>query len=504
MQFIRLVSLRLPVRISLVFSLFAITAIARQGGPGLFEGNLDIGDVGLAGSAAYDPDTESYRVAGGGENMWFEKDAFHFVWKKWSGDVSLAADVAWATSEGNPHKKAGVMFRQSLDPDAPYADVVVHGDGLTSIQYREEAGGLTHEIQSTISAPGRVRLNKYGDYVYMEIGEAGGPLRPGGGMFRIRFSDPFYVGLAVCAHDNAAIEEADFSNIEIMTEMPDKEGNPAVESTLEIIDIGSTDRRVVHVARQHFEAPNWTPDGERLLFNSGGRLYAIPVGGGEPEVIDTGFANRLNNDHGISPDGTQLVISDHSQGDNQSRIYVLPIEGGTPRLVTPLAPSYWHGWSPDGSTLAYVGLRNGDYDIYTIPVEGGPETQLTTAPGLDDGPDYSPDGRYIYLNSVRTGTMQIWRMNADGSDQVQMTFDDYNDWFPHPSPDGKWLVFVSYEPDVEGHPANKDVMLRIMPAEGGEVRTLAKLFGGQGTINVPSWSPDSQKFAFVSYRLVWE
>jgi Tol biopolymer transport system component len=196
------------------------------------------------------------------------------------------------------------------------------------------------------------------------------------------------------------------------------------------------------------------------------------------------------------------VISDQSQEQRKSLIYVLPASGGTPRRITELGPSYWHGWSPDGKTLAYCGERNGEYDIYTIPAEGGEETRLTTAVGLDDGPDYSPDGQKIYFNSVRTGTMQIWRMNTDGSDQQQITSDEYNNWFPHPSPDGKWIAFLSYEKDVTGHPANKDVMLRMMSVGGGDIQVLAKLFGGQGTINVPSWSPDSRHVAFVSYRLV--
>jgi Tol biopolymer transport system component len=196
------------------------------------------------------------------------------------------------------------------------------------------------------------------------------------------------------------------------------------------------------------------------------------------------------------------VISDQSQGDRKSLIYTLPVDGGTPHQITSIGPSYWHGWSPDGKTLAFVGERGGEYDIYTIPVKGGQERQLTTAPGLDDGPDYSPDGKYIYFNSIRTGTMQIWRMKSDGSNQQQITFDNYNDWFPHPSPDGRWIVFLSYEKEVEGHPANKDIMLRIMSTDGGEIQMLAKLFGGQGTINVPSWSPDSKKIAFVSYRLI--
>lgn len=281
---------------------------------------------------------------------------------------------------------------------------------------------------------------------------------------------------------------------------------PELVSRLEIYDLESRERHVVHTATVRFEAPNWTPDDRYLIFNQQGLIYRIPVEGGEPEVIPTGFATSNNNDHGVSPDGNWLVISHHDPakppGEN-STIYIVPIEGGTPRQVTEHAPSYWHGWSPDGSTLAYVGARNGQYDIYTIPVEGGEETQLTDTPGLDDGPDYSPDGRYIYFNSVRTGTMQIWRMEADGSNPEQITDDEYNDWFPHPSPDGRWIVFLSYldEIDPSSHPADKNVMLRLMDRETGEITELARFVGGQGTINVPSWSPDSQAFAFVSYRL---
>ncbi|MGH9847635.1 MAG: TolB family protein [Blastocatellia bacterium] len=275
-----------------------------------------------------------------------------------------------------------------------------------------------------------------------------------------------------------------------------------VESTLETIAISSKDRKVIYTAGEHFEAPNWSRDGKYFLLNCGGRMIKLPVTGGTPETLDTGFAIRCNNDHGISPDGTLLVISDQSQEPRRSLIYILPIAGGTPRRITQLAPSYWHGWSPDGKTLAYCGERGGEFDIYTIPVEGGEEKRLTTAKGLDDGPDYSPDGQYIYFNSDRTGLMQIWRMKTDGSEQTQITHDEYNNWFPHPSPDGKWLALLSYEKDVKGHPANKDVMLRLVPVGGGEMQLLAKLFGGQGTINVPSWSPDSRQLAFVSYRLV--
>ncbi len=274
------------------------------------------------------------------------------------------------------------------------------------------------------------------------------------------------------------------------------------ESSLEIFNIETGERRVIYRARERFEAPNWSRDGSFLVYNGGGRLYTIPVTGGEPRVINTGFAVRCNNDHGISPDGNWLAISDGSQGAG-SQIYIVPITGGEPRLVTDLAPSYWHGWSPDGSTLVYPARRDGEFDIYAIPVEGGEETRLTDAVGLDDGSDYTPDGEYIYFNSVRTGVHKIWRMRPDGSEQKQMTFnDEYADWFPHPSPDGRWVVFLSYDSSVEGHPANQEVVLRIMALEGGEPRVLTEVFGGQGTINVPSWAPDSREFAFVSYRLI--
>lgn len=275
-----------------------------------------------------------------------------------------------------------------------------------------------------------------------------------------------------------------------------------IESSLEIISITSYERKVVYTAAVHFEAPNWSPDGKNLIYNSKGLLYKISAEGGSPELIPTGFANRINNDHGISPDGNQIVISDQTE-TGKSMIYSLPITGGEPKKVTPIGPSYWHGWSPDGKTLAYCAERKGNYDIYTIPFEGGEETRLTTTKGLDDGPDYSPDGKHIYFNSERTGTMQIWRMNANGSEQKQITTDELHDWFAHPSPDGKWIVYVSFGTDVPSgsHPPNKDVQLRLMNLKTKEVKTIAKLFGGQGTINVPSWSRDSQHIAFVSYKL---
>jgi TolB protein len=468
---------------------------------GLFEDHGDVGTVLHPGSVEYAPSTASYTISGSGENMWFAKDAFQFVWKKVSGDVSLTADAAFIAKTGNPHKKAVLMFRQSLDTDSPYVGVALHLSGMTSLQYRDEKGVNTHEVQSNILAPTRLRLVKRGDYVYLWLGGPDGELKVSGASIRSPLRGTFYVGIGVCAHDKDAVEKVVFSKVEVTTP-PAPTGEPKLYSTLETVVIASTDRHVAYVAPVRFEAPNWTRDGAALLFNSDGRILRLPVGGDTPSTIDTGFAVRCNNDHGISPDSKWLAISDQSQEEHKSLVYLVPIEGGTPRKITKNSPSYWHGWSPDGTTLAFVGQRNGDFDIYTIPVAGGDETRLTTAKGLDDGPEYSPDGKYIYFNSERSGTMQIWRMRPDGSGQEQITSDDFNNWFPHISPDGKWMVFLTYEKDVTGHPENKDVKLRLMSLEDKKVSVLASLFGGQGTINVPSWSPDSKQLAFVSYQLV--
>ena len=489
------------LKLFLFFLLGIQLAYSQESNLGIFQAQGDIGKVGKPGSVEFDPVNGTYKITGGGTNMWFTGDEFHFIWKKASGDISLSANITWPDTMGNPHKKACLIIRQSLDTNSAYADAALHGVGLTSLQYRDKKGDVTREIQSNVNAPSKLQIEKVGNYVFMSIAKDGEPLHPAGGSFRIKFTEPFYIGLGVCAHDNSVSETAIFSNVKITNIKHETNGSPKLESTLETINIESKDRRVVYTAEKHFEAPNWSKDGKYFLFNSEGHIFKLPVTGGEPQEVNTGSAVKCNNDHGISPDGTQLVISDQSE-TGSSIIYTLPINGGTPKQITPNSPSYWHGWSPDGKTLAFCGERNGEFDIYSIPAEGGQETRLTTAKGLDDGPDYSPDGKYIYFNSTRTGIMQIWRMKPDGSDQEQVTNDEYNNWFAHPSPDGKWIVFLSYEKDVQGHPPNKDVMLRMMPTGGGEIQVLAELFGGQGTINVPSWSPDSQNIAFVSYRLV--
>ena len=275
-------------------------------------------------------------------------------------------------------------------------------------------------------------------------------------------------------------------------------------SILETLNVDTGKRAVLREFDDTIEAPNWTQDGNCLVFNRNGRLYRYEFRSGTITEIYTGAITDCNNDHVLSPDGKSIGISHATAEDGLSRIYTAPLSGGEPILITPIAPSYLHGWSPDGRLLAYCAERNGQYDIYTIPVWGGREKQLSDVAALNDGPEYSPDGRYIWFNSTRTGLMQIWRMEADGSNPTQMTFDESNSWFAHVSPDGKRVAYLSYrkgdvEPDK--HPPNKNVQLRLMSALGGEFRVIAELFGGQGTMNVNSWSPDNSTIAFVSYRL---
>jgi TolB protein len=273
-------------------------------------------------------------------------------------------------------------------------------------------------------------------------------------------------------------------------------------SELVILNINSGEQKTILKEKRHFEAPNWSRDGSFLLINSGGFLERVDLEGKKlgqlfPEQID-----RANNDHGISFDGKTLIISKSETGKS-SQVFTIPMDGSSPpKLLTAKYPSYWHGISPDGKTLVYCAERDGAWDIYSIPTAGGTETRITTAEGLDDGPEYSYDGNWIYFNSNRTGTMHAYRMKPDGTDAEQLTNDALDNWFPHPSPDNKSAVIISYLEDQKGsHPFGKDVKLRLLDVETKEIKDLTKVFyGGQGTINVHSWSPDGEWIAFVRYH----
>jgi len=486
--------------LSLGFALAAAVWV-RAAGTGVFDHSTDVGEIELKGSSEHLSDKGLYRITGSGANIWKTNDAFQFLYKQVSGDLVFSMDVGWEGAGQEPHRKACAMVRGTLDADSPYVDVAVHGDGLIEMQFRPEKGGVTSAARTPIKAPATVKLERDGAVFTVSVSKAGGPFQPVGA-FALALPDPVYVGLAVSAHNAKHLETALISNVVLKNRVGRENEKRVQETTLETLVVATGERQIVYRDNSRFEAPNWSRDGKLLYINRGGQIWTLPVAGGEPQRLETGVADKCNNDHGLSADGAWLAISS-AVGKEGSKIFIVPAAGGAARLVTPLGPSYWHGWSPDGQTLAYCAKRNDNFDVYTIPAAGGAERRLTDAAGLDDGCEYTADGTKLYFLSDRTGVPKIWRMNPDGTAQEQVTSDEnYADWFPHPSPDGKWIVFLSYDKSVKGHPASQNVVLRLMPLAGGKPKVIATLFGGQGTLNVPSWSPDSAQLAFVSYRQI--
>ena len=474
----------------------------RQKPVGQFDNHEDIGQVATPGSVVFDADKESYTISASGTNMWAGKDEFHFVWKRMKGNFILRARAEFQGKGVDPHRKIGWIVRTSLDTDSPHVNATLHGEGLTSLQFRRTKGAITEGINFTIKAPDVVQLEPKGNTFIMSVAHFG-EMFTTQDVADIALGDEVYVGLYVCSHNNKVVETAVFRDVQITVPARDNfvPYREYIGSNLEVMDLATKERRILYKVKDSLQAPNWTRDGKALIYNHNGLLYRFDLAAKTPTLLDTGDIKRNNNDHVISFDGKMLGISSSSQEDgNVSMIYTVPIKGGKPTKVTSKGPSYLHSWSTDGKFLVYTGMRNNELDIYRIPVKGGEEVQLTTSKGVDDGPEYTPDGKYIYFNSFRTGTMQIWRMRPDGSEQTQVTNDEYNNWFPHISPDGKWIVFITFPKDIApgDHPFYKRVYLRLMPIGGGGPTVIAYLYGGQGTINVPSWSPDSKRIAFVS------
>lgn len=470
---------------------------------GEFQSQTDVGSPALAGSAVYDAVTDTYTVSGAGKNIWFDKDEFHFVSRRIKGDFILQTRAHLLGRGVEAHRKLGLMARTSLDTGSAQVNAVVHGDGLTSLQFRRADHTNMQEIKSDLNGADVIQLERHGNRYTMSAARFGEPFVITQ-VDELKLGGEVELGLFVCSHNTNVLEHGVFEDVRLT--IPAHDGlvqyREYLGSRLELLDVETGRRQVVFRTADGIEAPNWTPDGAALLYNSQGKLFRFALAEKKPALLETGFATKCNNDHVLSFDGKILGISNSGKATgDKSAVYTLPADGGTPRLITTNGTSYLHGFSPDGKFLVFTGERGGEFDIYRIPVTGGEETRLTTFVGLDDGSEYSPDGHYIYFNSSRTGSMQLWRMKPDGSNAEQMIQDEFNNWFPHVSPDGQRIVFLSFTKDVpaEKHPYYERVYLREMPTAGGQPRVVAYLYGGQGTINVPSWNPDSRHLAFVSH-----
>jgi Tol biopolymer transport system component/regulation of enolase protein 1 (concanavalin A-like superfamily) len=476
---------------------------------GIFNQNTGIGHPKLQGTAFYSSETDEYSLRGAGANIWAERDEFQFLSRKVTGDFILQARVKFIGKGVNMHRKAGIMVRDSMTGESAHANAVVHGgDGLTSLQFRRAVGNQTEEVKSTDLAPSIIQLERKGNRFIMSTAVEGKPFTTVE-VVDLKLNQEANVGLFICSHEADVIEEAIFDNVRLT--IPSKDDfvpyRDYIGSHIEMLDLETGKRKIVYSSPHSLQAPNWAPDGSTLVFNSQGKLFSFDINSSAVNEIPTGFAVNNNNDHVLSFDGKWQGISDHTRHpDHQSLIYVLPASGGDPELITTEAPSYLHGFSPDGEFMVYTAGRNNaeHLDIYKISRKTKKEVRLTNTPGLDDGSEYSPDGQYIYFNSTRTGLMQVWRMKPDGSEQEQLTFDQSNNWFPHVSPDGKWLNFITYGTDIkpDDHPFYKRVTIRLMPSNGGEPKVIAYLYGGQGSMNVFNWSPDGKKIAFVSNTVI--
>ncbi|MEO8404251.1 MAG: biopolymer transporter TolR [Chitinophagaceae bacterium] len=469
----------------------------------IFENHEDVGNPTLKGNTIYNKNNQTYTMSGAGKNIWTNLDQFQFAWKKIKGDFIIKATAHFIGNGVAGHRKIGIMARDKLTTDSRYADGALHGGEplLTSLQYRLNDGDTTGQVIVSSIHPTEIELERSGNTFTFSTATYGENYKTV--TKEVLLNEEVYVGLYICSHIDTVMEQAVFSNVRIIIP-PAKDYKPYTDyigSNLEVMDIATGHRTILHTAPNSLQAPNWTPDNKNLIYSSEGSLYKYDLVNGAIGKINTGEINDLNNDHVLSADGKMLGISNHL--GNRSTIYVLPMTGSDkPQQVTQeeWGPSYLHSWTLDKKRLIFTGLRNKQWDIWSIDISTKKETALTNTTTLDDGAELSPDGKWIYFNSTRTGTMKIWRMKPDGSNPEQVTFDESNDWFPHFSPNGKWIVYISFPKDIEAttHPFYKKVYIRLMPAAGGVPKNIAYVFGGQGTINVPSWSPDSKKIAFIS------
>jgi Tol biopolymer transport system component len=471
---------------------------------GAFAQHQDVGTSRLAGTATYDATTQTYTLSSTGSNAGAAPDQFHLAWTKLQGDFIIQASVRFVGSP-LPRHQLGLMVRDSLASSSRYAAATVHGDTRTGLQYR--AGAAAGQVEVSSFHPTDIQLARTGDTFTFSSAVFGEGYKSIS--HDVALADDVHVGLFVASYDANVVAQAVFSNVRVI--IPAAPGfkpySDYLGSHLEVLEIATGQRKILHSEPGSIQAPNWTRDGKLIYNSAAGVMYTYDIATGTARELETGNCRQNNNDHVLSFDGKMLALSNYAGQPRRSVAYILPVTGSDhPQQITSpeAGHTYLHGWSPDGKKLVFTGGRRGETgeyrNLWSVDIQSKIETALTPPGTLDDGPEYTPDGKYIYFNSLRTGTMQIWRMRPDGSSPEQVTFDEYNDWFPHISPDGKWLVYIAFPADMNpwSHPFYRQCYIRLMPTSGGAPKTIGYIYGGQGSMNTPGWSPDSKRIAFVS------
>lgn len=505
----------------------ALTLLLAAAGPLLAEESLPAPwahqDIGLAqkpGTARY---AAGVFILQGTMDLWGTNDGAHIAFQPWHGDAELVARVTAMDNPGGvAHAKASLCIRESTAAGSRHVTMCVTPTDGTQFIYRDQTDVKATRIFADAEAqkssvpkgqfPCWLKVVRRGN-VFTGYESPDGEKWQSSGPITLDLAADTVIGLAASSHKTNILTTATFDHVTLSQPPASAPPKSSIKRVSQMMTIGvdGSDKRVVYMTRDRIEAPNWSPDGKWLLYNSKGLLWRIRSDGSSkaPEQIPTGGVKGANNDHVISPDGQTIYFT------AVGHLYAVPFEGGQPRRISnDQAPErkfkyFLHGVSPDGKTISYVGVEAvgddawGRMDLYTIPAAGGSDTRLTNIPRPNDGPEYSLDGKWIYFNSEIhaevPGHSQCFRMAPDGTGIEQLTHDERVNWFPHISPDGNWIVYISFPPGTIKHPTDKDIILRRMKPDGREQSDIISFNGGQGTINVNSWSPDSKHFAFVMY-----
>lgn len=372
---------------------------------GPFSTISDVGELSRKTLVAFDRSSGIYFVSASGENIWGERDAFGFVWRELQGEASIGARVHLIGKSSQPHRKAGVMFRQSLAPDSIYVDAVVHGDGLTSLQFRAEAGGPTREIQCDRQEPTAIRLEKRGDYFQLFTSNEDGVYSTTGCMIKVILGTKFLAGLAVSAHDNAAFETARFSSVTVGLPPPRKS---TTVSAIEIVPVDSLTRRVLWYSSQKLEVPSFTADGDGVCFREGGQIMKLSlVGSSEPILVG---ADNMDVCATAAPLSSPQRLSSRVSG-GRSLVWLETAEG-KPRKLIDDGRSQWHPRiAPDAASFVYLSgtarpldgkIAASDYLLILRALAGGEERTLAHlygGPGSLGLSPWSPDGKRVVFMS---------------------------------------------------------------------------------------------------------